>query len=69
MKQLLISCLLLSALGLGTQRLPAATSSESQPSDAELLKQVQALAAKVDQLEEQAGPLRKGFAHSVRRRP
>ena len=52
MNQLLISCLLLSGLALGAQRLPAATSSESQPTNAELLKQVQALATKVDQLEE-----------------
>jgi hypothetical protein len=52
MKKLLISCLLLSALALGAQRLPAAPSSESQPTNAELLKQVQALAARVDQLED-----------------
>src|SRR5215468_419522 len=51
MKQLLMSCVLLSALSLGAERLSAATSSDPEPTNAELLKEVKALAAKVNQLE------------------
>jgi hypothetical protein len=51
MKHVFLSLLLLAVSCPAGRQLLGASDSDTQPSNAELLKQVQALAAKVDQLE------------------
>jgi hypothetical protein len=69
MKHVFLSLLLFAVKLSAGRQLLGASDSDTQPSNAELLKQVQALAAKVDQRLETKLARYKGFAHCAHRGP